>query len=343
MPAVRYIVALDIGGANIKASDGEHLSLSQPFALWREPERLSAAIVDILRRFPSPTTLAVTMTGELADCFATKAEGVDRILGAVEQAAPQSTVAVWQTGGEFLAPSEARDLVPLVAAANWHALASWAARSVSTGAGLLIDIGSTTTDIIPLRDGGPATTGHTDLERLLAHELVYTGVRRTPLCAVLPAVPLRGRECPLAAELFATMLDIYLILGNIAEDEDDLNTANGRPATFAAAHDRLARMLCCDVSEVDTAERTVVAQAFAVAQQQRLTAAVKAVLARSPQPCGQIIITGEGEFLAERILIRLPETERVPRVSLSRTLGDAHSQSACAYALARLARERSTP
>ena len=38
-------LALDIGGANLKAADGEGFAVSQPFPLWENPEQL----VDALR------------------------------------------------------------------------------------------------------------------------------------------------------------------------------------------------------------------------------------------------------------------------------------------------------
>ena len=99
----------------------------------------------------------------------------------------------------------------------------------------MIDIGSTTTDIIPIVEGSPRTLGLTDVARLQSGELVYTGVRRTPLCA-FPASPVwKGQQTPLAAELFATTLDVYLLLGDIPEVGEDCHTANGQPATRAAA------------------------------------------------------------------------------------------------------------
>ena len=45
MPAT---LGLDIGGANLKASDGEARSVARPFALWREPHRLAAALRELL-------------------------------------------------------------------------------------------------------------------------------------------------------------------------------------------------------------------------------------------------------------------------------------------------------
>ena len=80
--------------------------------------------------------------------------------------------------------------------------------------------------------------GRTDPERLQSGALVYTGARRTPVCAVLGGTahpPLR-----VAAEWFATMLDVYLLLGDIRENELDTNTADGRPATRAAAAARIS-------------------------------------------------------------------------------------------------------
>jgi len=333
-------IGLDIGGANLKLSDGERRSLSHPFPLWKMPEQLAAALGDLLREFELPPALAVTMTGELADCFATKADGVWHILKAVEEAASGVPVHVWTTGGEFASPDDARDLVPLVAASNWHALATWAARSIPRGCAVLVDTGSTTTDIIPLHDGLPIPTGRTDPQRLLSHELVYTGVRRTPVCSVLSEVPLRGQACPLAAELFATMLDVYLLLGAIPEDETDVNTANGRPATIPCALDRLARMLCADVTEIDATELRLIAAAIAEAQQARVAGALELVRSRLPGPCELLLTAGEGAFLLEQSIAGNPGWPSIPRLDLSRTLGPDHSQSACAYALARLVREK---
>jgi probable H4MPT-linked C1 transfer pathway protein len=334
------VIGLDIGGANLKASDGESLSLSQPLALWNAPERLSQALGELLRNFGQYHALAVTMTGELADCFSTKPEGVSHILHSVELVSDGLPVHVWQTGGEFVTPAEAREMVPLVAAANWHALATWCGRIAPQAAALMIDCGSTTTDIIPISYGVPTPEGRTDIDRLLSGELLYSGVRRTPLCAVAPVVRFRGRHCPLAAELFATTLDVYLLLGDVAEAADDLNTADGRPATRAAAHARMARMVCCDSREYTEHDACSAARYLAQAQLHTLSAALQQVLRRLDQPCATVLTSGEGEFVARRLVATAPELQVAQVVSLGRALGAAHSRAACGFALARLLRER---
>lgn len=334
------VLAFDIGGANIKASDGERRSLSQPFALWQHPERLPDELHRLLDEFAGAEHIAVTMTGELADCFATKAEGVERILAAVEHAAGERPIAVWQTGGEFVSTADARELTPLVAAANWHALATWTARMSPTGAALLVDLGSTTLDIIPLVDGMPDPAGRTDRERLLSGELVYRGVRRTPLCAIASEVSFGGRTCPLAAELFATTLDLWLLTGDLPESPSDRCTANGGPATRAAAHDRLARMLCCDRDELSLDAAAGIAEELASRLEAEVAQAIQRVAESLPQSCSAVVTSGEGEFLVRRVLGRSGLRAQTAQHSLREMLGPEHSQAACAFALARLSIER---
>ncbi len=112
--------------------------------------------------------IVATMTGELCDCFETKAIGVRAIVDALETAAGGREVAVYLTDGRFVACDEAREVPLLAAASNWHALAAFAVRYAEGRPAVLIDIGSTTADLIPLDDDGPAASGRTDPERLLA-------------------------------------------------------------------------------------------------------------------------------------------------------------------------------
>jgi probable H4MPT-linked C1 transfer pathway protein len=203
-----------------------------------------------------------------------------------------------------------------------------------------LDIGSTTTDIIPLLNGVPIPFGLTDRERLASGELVYTGVRRTPLCAISQMVPFRGTSCPVAAELFATALDVYLMLGRMDEDPSDTDTANGKPATKACAHDRLARTICCDRSEVTPLDALAMAEQFARAQRRQIASAIGQVLANQTGPVSNVLISGSGSFLAEALCDELPELRSAKRVCLRNLFADRIAEAACAFALARLAEER---
>src|SRR5258708_4148071 len=144
------VVGLDIGGANLKAAHTDGSARLQPFELWRRPGDLPDAISDLLRSMPKSDLLAVTMTGELCDCFENKRQGVRAILEAVKRAADKIPLQVWTTTSSFKSLEEAKVEYLETAAANWLALAIYAGRLVPTEIALLIDVGSTTTDIIPL-------------------------------------------------------------------------------------------------------------------------------------------------------------------------------------------------
>lgn len=333
-------LGLDIGGANLKISDGETRATTVAFPLWKTPERLGETLRDLVDAFPTVDGFALTMTGELADCFATKTEGVDFILSAVEQLAGDRPLFVWQTGAEFVSPEIAREIPLLVAAANWHALATFVGRMVPEGFSLMIDMGSTTTDIIPIQNGVPIPTGMTDRERMLSGELVYTGTQRTPLCAVSHTVPFRGEVCPLAAELFATTWDVYLLLEKLPEEFLSRDTANGKPATKSAAHDRMARMICCDSTELNWDDTVAMAEHFAAEQRRQIMAGVNRVLLQPSQPVSQILISGSGRFLIEELCQETPTLQSIPRTILSAIFQAPIAEAACAFAVSRLASER---
>jgi probable H4MPT-linked C1 transfer pathway protein len=330
------LLALDIGGANLKVADGRGWAASRLFALWREPQRLAAELAALLATAPHAETIVATMTGELCDCFATKAEGVAFIVDALCQAASARRVNLYSTSGLFLSLAEAKAQPRQVAAANWHALARFAARQANGAPGMLIDVGSTTTDLVPFAGGQPVPQGATDMQRLAASELVYTGVKRSPACAVVRELVWRGRRCRVAQELFATAWDAYLVLGDLPEEPGSRHTADGRPATRACAAARLARLHCADETEFTDCDAIAAAWQIAQAQERDIESAARAVLARMPRPPEVVVLAGEGEFLAWRVANHLQMAARC--TSLAERLGPQVSQAAAAHALAVLAR-----
>jgi probable H4MPT-linked C1 transfer pathway protein len=325
------VVGLDIGGANLKASTADGQARTRPFALWKRPHELRVELQSLLADWLPCDRLAVTMTGELCDCFANRGEGVRHILEAVHGLAPQ--IHVWNTRGQFVS-SEAALTEPMsVASANWHALATYAGRWAPIGPAILIDIGSTTTDIIPLVDGRPTPTGRTDFERLSSKELVYTGVQRTPICALLE--PGEGM-----AEFFATTLDVYLVLGLIDEDAANCQTADGRSATRPLAHARLARMLGHDAASLDDVR--LFAERIYWRQSQSILDGLVSVADHMGHPSATMVVAGSGPWLALGAIQNYSQVFTPPRetLSLSEVLGPEVSSAACAVAAAALLAEQ---
>ncbi len=313
------VLGLDIGGANLKAARSDGAARNQPFALWKQPERLAPVLRELTSDWEYDR-VAVTMTGELCDNYETKRIGVRAILAAA--AGVFGDVMVWRADGRF-APLADAQIDPLpCAAANWLALATYAGRFCPVGHAVLIDTGSTTTDIIALRDGKPVPRGRTDTTRMQHGELVYTGFRRTPVCAVL------GFEC--MAEFYATTHDVGLVLGDISEDANDRDTADQRPATREFALARLARMIGGDRESMSDAEIEALAQRV----RKRQVDIIAGAIGRVASDFGQCtaIVSGSGEALC-----RQAAGERI--ISLRDKLGYESSSAACAHAVAVLARE----
>lgn len=333
-------LALDIGGANLKVADGRDYSLSYQFALWRDRSMLAQQIRTAISEAPPCDHLAVTMTGELADCFESKAAGVRYILQAVSTGSDNRHARVYLVDGRMVTPQVAVTLPHLVAASNWHALARFAGRWATSGPALLIDVGSTTCDVIPLVDGQPAATGTTDTQRLLAGELVYTGVERSPVCGVAHYLPYRGQTCPVAHELFAATRDIYVLLDELPQDAMKLDTSDGQPLTKAASRLRLGRMVGADGDEFNHRDAVAAAHSVADAQAAQLASAISKVTGRLPGAVRKVVLSGHGEFLARAALAMASQS--APQVSLTAELGPESSRCAPAHALAVLAREAAT-
>ena len=331
-------LGLDIGGANVKLADGSGYAESQPFALWQRPDDLGQTLRTLIAQAPPYDQMAVTMTGELADCFQNKTEGVQRILDAVEHAVEGRPTRVYLTRGVLAPVSAARECAAEVAAANWHAVARFSGRFAPTGSAILIDVGSTTCDLIPLSDGRPCATGMNDTERLLKGELIYSGVTRTPICGLVSHMLWRGAPCPIALEWFATTRDVYILTNDLPEDASDTNTADGQTATKDAAQTRLARLICADT--LSRAEAVISAQAIAATHTNQIADGIRQIVDQMAQPPGTVIVSGDGEFLARRALDVVQLGANV--VSLKDQLGENISRCAPAHAVAVLAREDET-
>jgi probable H4MPT-linked C1 transfer pathway protein len=308
MPATAAAtLAVDIGGANTKAArleGGSLRTVSRPFEVWRDRDALAAVlreVVDEVAARPADA-VAITMTAELSDAFRTKREGVGFVLDAAQDALGDRPLSVLTTAGELLSVEAARARPWDVAAANWVATALAVAEAHPDA--LLIDVGSTTADVIPIVDGRVAATARDDLGRLLAGELVYTGVLRTNLAAIAPRVPVPGGWCPVASEYFAISADVHVVLGHLAPEAYDCPTPDGRPTTAAFARERIARLVCSDVEQLDDADIDAIA-AYLHGEQLRLieeaARRVQGALARD----APVVLVGAGAFLGREVAARL--------------------------------------
>jgi probable H4MPT-linked C1 transfer pathway protein len=305
---MRVIIGWDIGGVHLKAARAEDgrivAALQFPSPLRHGLDALNAAFAEAKARMGAADHHVVTMTGELADTFAARAEGVDVLVRlAVRMLAPE-TVSLYAGRAGFIPPATASRHVEDVASANWHATASYVA--CRCGAALFVDMGSTTTDILPIRDSAVVAQGYTDAERLAVGELVYTGLTRSFVMAVANRAPLAGRWVGLVNENFATMADVHRILGSLPEGADQMDTADGRAKTIEASRARLARMIGCDVTDGSDAAWAGLARWLAELQIRTIADGAMLVSSATDMPPeSPVVSAGVGEAVVREVARRL--------------------------------------
>ncbi|NJD76005.1 MAG: H4MPT-linked C1 transfer pathway protein [Candidatus Methanoperedens sp.] len=313
------ILGIDIGGANTKVAspDGSIVELHY-LPLWKE-SKLPEVLIDIGKRL-EPECVGVVITGELADCFPDKEAGLSYIIDAVNNAF---------NGAWFLDSSGAftKEKKRSIAAANWMASALLVGAEYRDS--IFVDIGSTTTDIIPIINGEPRA-GKTDFERLRRGELVYSGVLRTNIASILYTAVLEGGTSRISSELFAITADAYLVLGMIGPEDYTCDTPDGAGKTVLDARRRLARVVCADLTEITESDIVSIAKQVMEKQVTDIAAGIRDV-ARQHEP-GLIVACGLGEFLAKKAACELG----LEIILVSEKYGQDISKVFPAYAVARL-------
>src|SRR5262245_17958131 len=336
------IYGWDLGGAHVKlavleASGALARVVQRPCPLWLGEEHLERVLRE-LGGSSSDARHALTLTGELADRFPDRRSGVAAILETFQRVIDAADVQVF-AGGGFVDPGTARGEWSGVASANWLATAAVVARHVPHA--LVLDIGSTTTDVIPIAEGRIRARGRDDHGRLACEELVYTGVARTPVAAMADAVPVGGEWVGLMAEHFATAGDVYRITGELDPRFDQSDTADGGDRSHEASMRRLARMVGCDVDRAPAAEWERLARWLSHTQAERIGRACDRVLSLGLiGRTAPVVGAGVGQFLAARVAIRLGRPYVEFATLVGAPTGDELAVNTCgpAYAIAELLR-----
>jgi probable H4MPT-linked C1 transfer pathway protein len=279
---MHHIIGWDVGGAHLKAARTENGVITRavqvPCPLWLGLAELDRAFYEAEAAVGRAPLNAITMTGELCDAFATRDEGVTGLAAIMARLLGSGRTVFYAGRAGFKSEREIASHAASIASANWHA--STALTGLRAPTALFIDMGSTTTDIIPLAEGQPANLGLTDAERLIHGELVYSGLTRSFLMAGPKLVPFAGQWTPLMNEWFASMADVHRVLGQLPDGADMMETPDGRDKTKAASCARLARMIGRDSIEADTSAWERLAQFFAEAQLREIMDAAALILSR---------------------------------------------------------------
>ncbi len=310
-----HVMGWDLGGAHLKvatvSADGQvRKVMQQACQLWKGLDELQRAVRLTMDTMPAGCALhAVTMTGELVDLFATREQGVRALIDAMNTRVSPVDVRVYAGRLGFVEADQALRNVDLVASANWLASVTLAAMRVDQG--LFVDVGSTTTDVLPFRHGLPAARGHTDYDRLRYDELIYTGAVRTPVMSLTHRVPFEGAWINLMAESFATTADIHRLTNTLPEHADILPSADGGGKSRIDSARRLARMLGRDLETASMSAWERVAFYLAGRQLERIADACACNLSLGiVADDAPLVGAGVGRFLVRALALRFARPYR---------------------------------
>ncbi len=241
------IIGWDIGGAHIKAIKidfkKKNVKKEQIYSpVWKNISYLKKSIKLLKKKLGKSDFHAVTMTAELSDIFFNRYVGTKYIINLTSKLFSKNNVYFYNYKKNFLKKKNAIKETSSINSMNWHASANLLSKYISNC--LLIDIGSTTTDIIPIKNGKIVSKGSNDSKRLKNKELLYLGALRTPITAL-------EKHKNIIYEDFSNVADIYRILGKIPKKLDKIPTQDNKKKDKHSSARRLARVYGQDYRKKD--------------------------------------------------------------------------------------------
>lgn len=299
------IAGFDIGGANtdlavIDFENGEIKNIEVDFAylpMWSNNDDLSRVLVELIEKIcplSEIDAVGISMTAELVDAYDTKKDGV---LDVVNKCEKTFSCPIAYVGIDGMMSKEEIEKAPLkAAAANWIATAQIA--TLISDNCIFLDTGSTTTDIIPIKDGKECAIGKSDFDRSATGELVYTGTLRTNLASFLDKIEFNGKEYRVASELFAQTADVYTVLDMITPEDYVCDTFDGESKSKVDCAKRIARVVCADLEMLSEEDIIEISKFIHQKQIEQIADGLKQV--HETQGLDLIITTGLGKDILDR-------------------------------------------
>ena len=299
------VAGFDIGGANTDLAvidfEGEEIkNIEVDFAylpMWSNNGDLSRVLLELIEKICPVSEIdavGISMTAELVDAYDTKKDGVLDVVGKCEETFECPIAYVGIDG--MMSKAEIENTPLKAAAANWIATAQIA--TLISDNCIFIDTGSTTTDIIPIKDGKECAIGKSDFDRSTTGELVYTGTLRTNLASFLDKVKLNGKEYRVASELFAQTADVYRVLDLISEDDYVCDTFDGESKSKLDCAKRIARVVCADLEMLSMEDITEMCKFIHQKQIEQIADGLKQVC--EEQNLDLIVTTGLGKDILDK-------------------------------------------
>lgn len=248
----KILIGWDIGGANTKICvfDSNYNIIdtySENLKIWENFSNLRSLFTKVYNKYETyEVSNFITITAESCDNFLERNDGILKIIELCKNHMLGKNF-YFSNDGNYIDYSAALLKPNKLFSTNW--MLSLNFLNLSRDIDVLIDIGSTTTDII--YKNMSVKDNVSDYQRLCNNTLVYVGVVRTPLSMLIDSVNYRNNLSPLINEVYATTGDIF----NITKDIDFTNShyrgADGKSFTRENSLIRLGRNIGFDYNPND--------------------------------------------------------------------------------------------
>ncbi len=290
------IIGWDIGGAHLKAAKidfkkkkTETRQIYTP--IWENTNNLKKSIKLIKKKFGKCNYHAITMTAELSDIFLNRSTGVKYIINLSSKILENKKI-FFYSKKKFVRKKIALQNTHGLNSMNWHATANFVSNFFPNC--ILVDIGSTTTDIIPIKNKKIISKGVNDHQRLKSNELIYMGVLRTPIHAV-------EKKKNLIYENFANLSDVYRVLNKIPTNFNLLPTQDNKSKNKHDSARRIARIFGKDYKKAHFLKWKKIAFKIEKKQKEILKKNINKIKNRNFSKEIPILGAGIGEFLLKNI------------------------------------------
>jgi len=233
-------VGLDIGGAHVKAVGIDQYKkinfiFYEKCPLWKDFVLLEKTLYKLLKYLDSrKATFGITITAELSDCFVNRTNGAKLIYKLCKKLGIKFYF-FSSKNKNFEKKINFSDICSM----NWLATGEYIKDKINEA--VVIDFGSTTTDIIIIKNQRIVNRHFSDFDRINNCELIYTGCTRTPLFAIAKKIVVNSNEYNLIPELFSTTADLYRVNKLLNKNLDLFDSADNRSKSKLNSLKRISR------------------------------------------------------------------------------------------------------
>ncbi len=242
-------LGIDIGGAHIKLVGLDEkknviIVKYRKCYIWKDPQKLLGEIKFINSLSKNKEVVCgITMTAELCDIFSTRKSGAKTLRNKCRKIKFKKLF--YENSKKVFESIDKSNPVNFMSM-NWHAAGRFIAKFLENA--ILIDLGSTTTDFICIKNNKIMNIGFDDFSRLQNGELLYTGIIRTPIFGIENSVNLNSKEFNIIPEFFSRTSDLYRVQGKIKKIFDIDEEADLSSKSINSSYRRIARSFGLDLS-----------------------------------------------------------------------------------------------